>query len=106
MTIPVQRICRAHSDAPLVCRFVHQLTIQSGVRVAARRSTSDPGYWQIAWHDGPTVLTMRRLASNLGRAAAGVDLDHLTWQRTSRAVTPATGFSDDRLVDPPRTPAA
>jgi hypothetical protein len=84
MSISVLRISRPPSEASLVCRFVHQLTVRSGVAVGARRSPNVRGQWQIVWYDGPTVITMRRHAAELGPAVVGVDLDHLTWKRTAR----------------------
>ncbi|GAB2650907.1 hypothetical protein [Kribbella swartbergensis] len=84
MSISVLRISRPHSDARLLCRFVHQLTVRSGVTVGARRSAGVSGQWQIVWYDGPTVIAMRRHAADLGQAVVGVDLDHLIWRRTAR----------------------
>lgn len=83
MSTTVLRVCRPRDDARLVCRFAHQLTVRSGVTVAARRSMDVGVHWQIVWTDGPTVITMRRHASELGRALVGVDLDTLTWARYS-----------------------
>ena len=90
MTTRVLRISRPRGDAGLVCRFVHQLTIRSGVAVSARPSPQRRGEWQIVWTDGPTIETMRQYAADLGRAVAGVDLDHLTWSRTVHAIPTAT----------------
>ena len=73
MSLSVLRISRPHSDARLLCRFVHQLTVRSGVTVGARRSASVRGQWQIVWYDGPTVIAMRRYAADLGRAVVGDD---------------------------------
>lgn len=77
------RIGRPFGDGRLVCRFVHQLTVRSGVTVAARRVADQQ--WQIVWSDGPAVLSMRRFAADLGPAVVGVDLDQLIWKRTTRA---------------------
>jgi hypothetical protein len=107
MSISILRISRPRGDAHLICRFVHQLTILSGVSVSARQSTTGLGRWQIVWSDGPTVIAMRRLAAELGQAVAGVDLDQLTWQRTSRAGHwDLQGVRKDELANPPRSPAA
>jgi hypothetical protein len=88
MSVSILRISRPRGDARLVCRFVHQLTVRSGVTVGARRSATTRGQWQIVWYDGPTVIAMRRHAAELGRAVVGVDLDTLTWERTARVVRP------------------
>ncbi|TCC54944.1 hypothetical protein E0H73_37740 [Kribbella pittospori] len=53
--------------------------------MSARPSPQRRGEWQIVWSDGPTIGTMRQYAADLGRAVAGVDLDHLTWSRASRS---------------------
>lgn len=107
MNIPVQRIARPRGDAPLICRFVSQLTARSGVRVGARRSPTVLGQWQIVWHDGPNVMAMRRHAMDLGTAVVGVDLHQLTWHRTSRAnPTELQLAHDDEPADPRSTPAA
>ena len=90
MSLFVKRISRPHSDARLVCRFAHQLTVRSGVTVGARRSATVRGQWQIVRYDGPTVIAMRRHAADLGRAVVGVDLDRLTWQRTAH-LAPSSG---------------
>jgi hypothetical protein len=66
-----------------MCRFVHQLTIRSGVTVQARPSPTVRGRWQIVWCDGPTVIAMRRLANDLGDAVVGVDPRRIIWQRTT-----------------------
>jgi hypothetical protein len=89
MSVSILRISRPRGDAHLVCRFVHQLTVRSGVPVCARPSATTRGQWQIVWYDGPTVISMRRHAAELGRAVVGVDLDTLTWERTTRVVRPA-----------------
>jgi hypothetical protein len=81
MTMSVLRIRRPGGDARLVCRFIHQLTVRSGVTVGARRSPSARGQWQIVC---PTVVAMRLYAADLGPAVVGVDLDHLIWERTTR----------------------
>jgi hypothetical protein len=71
-----------HRDqAHLVCRFAHQLSVVTNTSVSARRGAR--GEWQITWYDGPSVATLRRYATILGGAVAGVDVPRLTWLRLS-----------------------
>jgi hypothetical protein len=84
---------RPQAEARLVCRFAHQLTIRSGVTVGARRSMSGPSRWQIVWYDGPTVITMRLHAADLGPAIVGIELDQLIWRRTIRTPCQASSVS-------------
>jgi hypothetical protein len=66
-------------QAHLVCRFAHQLSVVTNTPVSARRGAG--GEWQITWYDGPSVASMRRYATILGSAVAGVDVSRLTWLR-------------------------
>jgi hypothetical protein len=96
------------TQAQLMCRFAHQLSVVTETAVGARwMPAATPDEWQIVWSDGPTVASMRQYAATLGNAVVGVDPGRLSWVRQIRIDTFALALvTNVRRGEPPLGTAA